>query len=67
MGKEAAFNGVELRAVAGVVGHSDFDSQVVDKVLQVLFEKTLGRRIAVTVATSAGRDGGSAARTGGAR
>ncbi len=46
MGKETAFDRVELRAVAWVVGHSDFDSQFVDEVLQVLFEKILCRRIA---------------------
>ena len=46
MGKEAAFDRIVLRAVARVVSHSDFNSQVVDELLQVLFEKILCRRIA---------------------
>ena len=41
MGKEAAFDRVELRAVAGVVSHSDFDSQVVDEVLQSCLKGTV--------------------------
>src|SRR5271166_2841779 len=46
MRKEATFDWVVLRAITWVVSHSDFDSQVVDEVLQVLFEKILCRRIA---------------------
>jgi hypothetical protein len=46
VGKEATLDRVVLRAVAGVVGHADFDAQFVDEVLQILFEKVLRRRIA---------------------
>ena len=46
MGKEAAFDRVELRAVAGVVRHSDCDSQIVDEILQILLEEVLCRGIA---------------------
>ena len=41
MGKEAAFDGVVLGAVAWVVGHADGEPQFIDEALQVLFEQVL--------------------------
>ena len=46
VGKEASLDRVVLRTVAWVVGHPDGDSDVVDEVLQILFENVMRRRIA---------------------
>ena len=44
VGKEAALEGVVLRAVAGIVRHADLDLQLVDQMLEVLLEQMLCRR-----------------------
>ena len=43
VGKETSLDRVELRAVAGIVGHPDFNPEVVDQGLQVVLEKVLRR------------------------